>query len=160
MKTVFLALAAALATSLSAAAPAFAIDEQNTSRGASLKGPGVAAHSYDVVEVYNGRKTLGVEEFAAVYDGAFYRFASKANLEAFEATPAKYAPQYGGYCAFGVALGKKLDGDPRYSKVVDGKLYFNVNDAILQEWLKDPAKQIGKADANWPRIEPKSPDAL
>lgn len=160
MKRTIIALIAAASASIASAAPALAVDEQNTSRGASLKGPGVAAHSYDVVEVYNGRKTPGVEDFAAVHDGAFYRFASQDNLEAFKASPGKYAPQYGGYCAFGVALGKKLDGDPRYSKVVDGKLYFNVNDDILQEWLKDTAAQIEKADANWPRVKSKSPGQL
>jgi hypothetical protein len=86
------------------------------------------------------------------HDGGTYRFVSQANLDAFKADPAKYEPAYGGFCAYGVALGKKFDGDPRYWKIVDGRLYLNLNSDIQAEWLKKIAGNVTKADTNWARI--------
>jgi predicted pyridoxine 5'-phosphate oxidase superfamily flavin-nucleotide-binding protein len=80
-----------------------------------------------------------------------YRFVSQANLDAFKANPAKYEPAYGGFCAYGAALGKKFDGDPRYWKIVDGRLYLNLNGDIQTEWSKDISGT--KADTNWGRIQ-------
>jgi YHS domain-containing protein len=97
---------------------------RSTSRQARRSpGPGLAVHGHDVVAYFaDGTPTAGSDEFAHVYDGATYRFASRANLDAFKADPAKYAPAYGGFCAYGVAVGKKFDGDPRFWKMVDGRL--------------------------------------
>ena len=77
---------------------------------------------------------------------------SQVNLDAFKANPAKYEPSYGGFCAYGVALGKKFDGDPRYWKIVDGRLYLNLNGDIQAEWSKNIAGNVTKADTNWARI--------
>jgi hypothetical protein len=130
-----------------------AVDEINVSKGATLAGPGLAAHGYDVVAFFTEAKPVfGGDAHAAIHRGATYRFASKANLEAFTANSAKYAPAYGGFCAYGAALGKKFDGDPRFWKIVDGKLYFNLNGDIQVEWSKDIAGNIAKADTNWGRI--------
>ncbi len=100
----------------------------------------------------DGRPVFGSDAHAVAHGGGTYRFASKANLDAFKANPAKYEPAYGGYCAYGTALGKKFDGDPRYWKIVDGRLYLNLNGDIQAEWSKDIAGNLAKADKNWSRI--------
>ncbi|MGH6891946.1 MAG: YHS domain-containing (seleno)protein, partial [Dongiaceae bacterium] len=136
-------------------------DEVNVSSGATLAGPGRAAHGYDVVAYFTaGQPTLGSDKFAVAVDGATYRFASQANLDAFKADPAKYQPAYGGFCAYGAALSKKFDGDPRLWKVVDGKLYFNLNEDVAAEWSKDIPANISKADRNWPKIRTIPADKL
>lgn len=139
---------------------AFAADEQNVSKGATLAGPGLAAHGYDVVSYFKGAPAPGSDKFAVAHDGATYRFANEANLAAFKAEPAKYVPAYGGFCAYGAALGKKFDGDPRFWKIVDGKLYLNLNGDIQSKWNEDIAGNVKKADANWSKIRSTAVDKL
>ena len=128
-------------------------DEVNVSKGGTLAGPGLAAHGYDVVAFFTeGKPSIGSDVYAVAHGGGTYRFVSQANLDAFQANPAKYEPVYGGFCAYGAALGKKLDGDPRYWKIVDGRLYLNLNADIQAEWAKGIAGNITKADTNWGRI--------
>ena len=139
---------------LLAHAPAWAAPEVNISAGSVLVdgkvAPGLAVHGHDVVAYFqDGRPTPGDARFATVYNGATYRFASQASLDEFKAHPAKYEPAYGGYCAYGVAVGGKFDGDPRYWKIVDGKLYLNVSSDIQKEWGTDVPGYIRKADTNW-----------
>jgi hypothetical protein len=144
-----------LAAALMAAAPgtATAADEVNVSKGATLAGPGLAAHGYDVVAYFTtGAPVLGSDAFAIAHNRATYRFASQANLDAFRANPARYEPAYGGFCAYGVALGKKFDGDPQYWKIVGGRLYLNLNADIQTTWAKDIAGNVAKADTNWTSI--------
>ena len=132
---------------------AAAEDELNVSEGATLSGPGLAVHGYDVVAFFTEAKPVfGTDAHAFAHNGGTYRFASQANLDAFKANPSKYEPAYGGFCAYGAALGKKFDGDPRFWKIVDGKLYLNLNGNIQAEWSKDIAGNIAKADTNWGRI--------
>jgi len=132
---------------------AAAEDELNVSKGATLSGPGLAVHGYDVVAFFTEAKPVfGTDAHAFAHNGGTYRFASQANLDAFKANPSKYEPAYGGFCAYGAALGKKFDGDPRFWKIVDGKLYLNLNGNIQAEWSKDIAGNIAKADTNWGRI--------
>ena len=153
MKKLIRSLPLVAALALTLAAPAFAIEEVNVSRGATLAGPGLAAHGHDVVAYFTaGAPTLGSDKFALAHNGAAYRFASQANLDAFKANPAKYEPAYGGFCAYGVALGKKFDGDPRYWKIVDGRLYLNLNGDIQAEWSKDVPGNLSKSEANWTKI--------
>ena len=129
-------------------------DEVNVSKGGTLVGPGLAAHGYDVMAFFtNGNPLIGSDTYATAHAGGTYRFASQANLDAFKASPSKYAPAYGGFCAYGVALGKKFDGDPRFWKIVDGKLYLNLNgDTQPNGRRMSPAKspkptRIGTASA-------------
>jgi YHS domain len=153
MRKYLLALPLAAALGLALAGPALAVDEINVSTGATIAGPGLAVHGHDVVAYFtDGTPTLGSDEYAHVHDGATYRFASEANLDAFKADPAKYAPAYGGFCAYGVAVGKKFDGDPRFWKVVDGRLYLNLNGDIQAKWLEDIPGHIAEAEANWTEI--------
>ena len=153
MRQSLLALPLAAALGLALAGPALAVDEVNVSKGATVPGPGLAVHGHDVVAYFtDGAPALGSAEFPHVYDGATYRFASEANLDAFKADPAKYAPAYGGFCAYGVAVGKKFDGDPRFWKVVDGRLYLNLSGDIQAKWTEDIPGNIIEANANWAEI--------
>jgi hypothetical protein len=132
---------------------AAAEDELNVSKGATLAGPGLAVYGYDVVAFFTEAKPVfGTDTHALAHSGGTYRFASKANLDAFKANPGAYEPAYGGFCAYGAALGKKFDGDPRFWKIADGKLYLNLNGDIQTEWSKNLAGNIAKADTNWNRI--------
>ena len=69
-------------------------------------------------------------------------------------------PPYGGFCAFGVSVGAKFDGDPRLWKIVDGKLYLSLNEEIQQTWLKDIPGNNSKANEAWKRIEHSDPEQL
>jgi hypothetical protein len=154
------ALCLSLMTGAMAPVAAFAVDEVNVSKGATLAGPGLAAHGYDVVSFFDGKPTVGDDKFAVAQDGATYRFASQENLDKFKADPGKYEPVYGGYCAYGAALNKKFDGDPRYWKIVDGKLYFNLNGDIQTKWSQDIPGNLKKATDNWSKIQSTAVDKL
>lgn len=141
-----------LAAVLPSAAPETA-DEANVSKGGTLAGPGLAAHGFDAVAYFtDGKAEVGSDSYAVAHAGGTYRFTSKAHLDQFKSDPDKYVPAYGGFCAYGAALGKKFDGDPRYWKIVGGKLYLNLNGDIQAEWSKDIPGNIAKADKNWARI--------
>jgi len=142
-----------LAASLSGSA-AFAEDETNVARGATLAGPGLAVRGYDVVAYFDGgRPTLGTYQYAVVFAGATYRFVSRVHRDVFRANPAKYAPAYGGFCAYGAALGKKFDGDPQLWAIRGGRLFLNLNPEIQKKWSADVPTNVAKADRNWRRIE-------
>ena len=117
--TLFAALAVSSAIFAGAVAPAHAGPDVNTTAGLVLAdgkpAPGLGVHGYDVVAYQTeGKPVRGKSEFATVHKEATYRFASKANLDTFKANPAKYEPAYGGYCAYGVSVGAKFDGDPNF----------------------------------------------
>ena len=113
----------------------------------------VGVLGYDLVSYHTGKKPLpGNGNFVAVHDGIKYLFTSKANKETFESNPHKYVPAFGGYCAFGVAVGKKFIGDPTVWKLVDGKLYLNLDTSIQALWNKDVKGNIKKANKNWSNI--------
>lgn len=137
-----------------------AADEHNVSIGATLAGPGLAVHGYDPVSFFSGKPTIGSDKFAVARDGATYRLASQSNLDAFNADPGRYEPAFGGFCAYGVALGKKFDGDPKYWRVVDGKLYLNLNADIQAKWSEDVGGNLKTANANWSKIKSTSVEQL
>ena len=117
---------------------------------------GLALKGYDPVAYFTEKKPVqGKAGFTAQHGGATYRFASAANRDAFTAAPATYAPQYGGYCAFGMAGGYKAPIEPDAWTVVDGKLYLNYNQSIRSRWSSDVPGHVRKADANWPAIQKK-----
>jgi len=116
---------------------------------------------YDPVAYFtDGKPTRGSGYHVAVYDGVTYAFATAQHKKQFLADPTRYVPAYGGYCAYGVAVGKKFVADPEVWKVQDGKLYLNLDKGIRDKWEKDIPGYIKKADANWIEIKDKSPDAL
>lgn len=136
---------------------AFAVDEVNVARGLSAAGAPLALHGYDPVAYFTkGVPTRGSDKITHIYNGAAYRFASEANQALFKADPAHYAPQFGGYCAFGVSVGKKFDGDPQLWTIRNDRLYLNLNPEIQAMFSKDVPGNIKKADGNWAKIEHKS----
>ena len=114
---------------------------------------GLALRGYDPVAYFkDNRPVQGSGDHVAEYKGSAFRFASKANRDAFVADPAKYAPQYGGFCAFGTAGGYKAATDPAAFTIVDGKLYLNYNREIQKQWSADVPGFIDKADRQWPSV--------
>ena len=112
---------------------------------------GLALKGYDPVAYF----TQGKPEFTARHEGTTYRFASAANRDAFLAGSAKYAPQYGGYCAYGMASGYKAPIEPDAWTIVDGKLYLNYNQSVRDRWSSNIPGFVRKADANWPSVRSK-----
>ena len=112
-----------------------------------------AIRGYDPVAYFTeGKPVKGKAEFTHQWKGATWRFASAANRDRFAAAPEKYAPQYGGYCAYGVASGYAVKTEPDAWSVVDGKLYLNYDRSVQASWVKDIPGYIRKADANWPAV--------
>lgn len=121
----------------------------------------VGVQGYDLTSYYTGSKPLpGNGNHVVKHDGVNYLFANADNKKAFEENPAKYLPAYGGYCAYGAAVGKKFIGDPNVWEVVNGKLYLNLDNKIKGIWSKDVPGNISKADANWTTIKDKAPSEL
>ena len=116
--------------------------------------PGAPSHlvlkGYDAVAYFtDGKPTPGEAEYEFVFDGARYRFASAQHLEQFKADPDRYAPQYAGSCASGIVAGVKVEADPNYWLIIDGKLFvFSVADGPDQ-MRADSAKLIAKGRDNW-----------
>lgn len=122
---------------------------------------GLALQGYDPVAYFtDGEPTKGDWNISSEYNGATYRFATEAHKATFEADPEAYAPAYGGYCAFGTAMGFKFDGDPTLWKIVDDTLYLNLSPAVQERWSEDIPNLIEAADTNWTDIVDKSPEEL
>lgn len=111
-----------------------------------------AVGGYDVVSFHTNSPIKGKPEITTVWNGAQWQFSTQANLESFLIAPDKYAPAYGGYCAWALAKNKLAKGSPKYWTVKDGRLYLNFNKKIKDRWLKDVDGFITKGDANWPAI--------
>jgi YHS domain-containing protein len=152
MKTTNTLISAAIFIgTVSAASAAFAVDEYNTSTGAIRTGERVALRGSDTVELARGLSvTDGQARFTHVHDGVAYYFAGEETKDAFASNPAAYLPQYGGFCAFGVAVGKKLDANPRFADIVDGRLYVFLDAAAFAAYEEDKAGTLAKAERNWP----------
>ena len=114
----------------------------------------VAIHGYDPVAYFTMNKAVeGNSDYTATHNGAIYRFASQKNRDLFKSNTEKYAPQFGGYCAMGVALNKKLDIDPDAFHIENGKLYLNLNKDVQKKWFTDVPGHIKTADRIWGGIE-------
>jgi YHS domain-containing protein len=122
---------------------------------------GVVIRGYDPVAYFTeGRPVPGRSDLSVENGAGKYLFATAANRDAFKADPEKFTPQYGGYCAYGVAVGKKFDIDPSSWRIVDGKLYFNLNPMILEKWSEDAKGYIRKSEENWTKIRAKAASEL
>ncbi|MEZ5354211.1 MAG: YHS domain-containing (seleno)protein [Bryobacteraceae bacterium] len=116
---------------------------------------GVAVEGYDAVAYFTaGEPTKGSPAFEHTWQGVKWHFANAANLEAFKKDPAKFAPQYGGYCAYAVSKGSTAGISPKAWQIVNGKLYLNHRFA-KGKFDKDVPGNIEKADRNWPSIAKK-----
>ena len=147
-----LLLASLLALGITSSVQAQAADYQSSVTG---------VNGYDVVSYHNSKRPIrGNGHYLAVHNGVTYLFANKENLETFQETPDHFVPAYGGYCAFGVWVGKKFVGDPEVWRIVDDKVYLNLDARIQAEWLKDVPGKIDVANANWVKIRDKAPADL
>lgn len=143
-KTLF--IASILAVSF--AAPAVAkSDEIYTSVRNNL-----AMSGYDTVSFHQGAPLKGDDQFSTRWQGAKWQFSTRANLDTFMQGPQKYAPAYGGYCAWALAMDKLAKGSPQQWTIKDGVLYLNYNAKIKQRWLNDVDGFIVKANKIWPDI--------
>jgi len=134
---------------------ATAFAQQTTDRRSDVFAPDhQAIRGYDPVAYFSGNKPVkGNPNFTYQWQDVTWSFASQANLDAFKANPAKYAPQYGGYCAYGLSEGHKSPTDPDAFTIVDDKLYLNYNPKVKSLWTKDRDDRIKKADTNWPALK-------
>ncbi len=121
-------------------------DVDGAKSGAAIKG-------YDPVAYFtDGKPVEGSPNFTMDYKGATFQFASAENRATFAAAPDKYAPQFGGFCAYGTSRGYKADIDPAAFTVVDGKLYLNHSKDVQTTWVKDIPGYLTKANAAWPEV--------
>ena len=123
----------------------------------NLDADGIALRGHDPVSYFeNDYPKPGLKAFSAEHDGARYLFASPENRDKFLATPNRFSPQFGGYCAYGVRVGRKFDIDPDVYRVVDDKLYFQLNWATQVIWLANMEENIDVARTLWPVIKPRT----
>ena len=121
--------------------------------------PGIGG--YDPVSYFtDGKPQRGSGYHVTDYKGVTYAFANEDHKEMFEANPEKYAPAYGGWCAYGVAVGKKFVADPEVWKIVKGKLYLNLDRDIQSKWKEDIPGYIKTANKNWKDIRDTAPSDL
>lgn len=143
----FLVLAAALPATLAGARlalaatpPVFATD-------------GVAINGYDPVAYFTeGRPVEGTDAFTSEWDGATVRFASAENKAMFDADRERFAPRYGGYCAYAVSKGYTATTDPNAWSIYEDRLYLNYSRIVRGLWSRDIPGHIARADANWPGV--------
>lgn len=138
--------AALLIIGLLFSAPALAIEPVFSADGAAIRG-------YDPVAYFTDEKPVkGNPAHTVTYQGATWHFASAANRDLFAADPAKYAPQYGGYCAWAVANNYTATTEPDAWSIKDGKLYLNFSKFVRARWALDKDGNIASADRNWPGL--------
>ena len=116
---------------------------------------------YDLVSYQTSKRPVrGNGHYLSVHNDVTYMFNSEQNKKKFDRNPSKYLPVYGGYCAFGVSVGKKFVGDPEVWRIIDGRLYLNLDERIQGQWLEDVPGRIKSANKHWKRIKDKAPSEL
>jgi YHS domain-containing protein len=143
------------ALALLAALPAAALLHPRGARadGKVFAENGIAVRGTDVVAYFrDGRPVAGSPELTHAWQGVTWRFASAANRDAFAADPERYAPAYGGFCAWAVAQGYTAPVDPRAWRIVEGRLYLNYDRSVQRTWERDIPGNIAKANSNWPAL--------
>jgi YHS domain-containing protein len=111
------------------------------------------AGGYDTVSYFTqGKPVKGSPRYTAEYQGATWRFANAENLAQFNANPEKFAPAYGGYCAWAVSQGYLAKGDPQHWSIRGGRLFLNYNQSVQTSWLANTDQLMREADANWPAV--------
>jgi YHS domain-containing protein len=146
MKKIILIATGILFTVLSVSAQKAAVFEKSDK----------AIRGYDPVAYFTeGKPVQGKEEFVYNWNNASWYFSSAQNLNLFKANPEKYAPQYGGYCAYGLSNGYKASTVPEAWTIVNGKLYLNYSLKVRDTWDKNRAERIANADKSWPQIKDK-----
>ncbi len=148
-------------TGLESPAPTENASSNNNTYAINLDESGRALRGYDAVEYQmNGKAVEGKAEFQHEWAGAKWLFNNEENLKSFMSNPGNFVPANGGYCTFGVVLGKKFDGDPNVWSVQNDKLYVFLNDEVKEKFFQDLEKNLAKVDDNWVLIKDKSPKEL
>jgi len=119
---------------------------------------GFIAEGYDVTEYFNNKAVKGDSKYQTTHNGVHYKFISQKNVDKFKNNPDKYTPQYGGYCAYAIAMnGEKVDINPKTFEIRDDKLYLFYNSwgiNTLEKWIeKDASNLQKKADINWQKVK-------
>jgi len=113
-----------------------------------------AIRGYDPVAYFTeGKSVKGNDNLTYHWKDANWYFSSTQNLNSFTKNPEKYAPQYGGYCAYGMSEGHKAPTDPDAWTIADGKLYLNYSKDVRTKWRESEKERIDKADKNWPQLK-------
>jgi YHS domain-containing protein len=150
-----LTLALTAAALLAGASPsALAAQPINTLKNSLFGGStDTAINGYDAVAYFTVNKAVrGEDKLVTDWMGAKWKFSTQSHLDLFKANPEKYAPQYGGYCAYGVTQGYLVKVDPEQFSVIDGKLYLNYDAEVQAKWKKDMAAYISAADGKFPAL--------
>lgn len=122
--------------------------------GQVFESDGAAIRGYDPVAYFTMSKPIeGKTDHSHQWRGVTWRFANAENLNAFQADPTKYAPQFGGYCAWAVSQGYSAPVDPEAWRIVDGKLYLNYSHGVQRRWATDIPGNIQRGNDNWPRVK-------
>jgi YHS domain-containing protein len=142
------------ASTLFIAAGAHAAPAINTLKGGFFGGRSdTAIRGYDPVAYFvDGKPVAGQDAYVYEWMGAKWKFASQQHLDLFKADPEKYAPQYGGYCAYGVAQDHLVSVEPERFTIIDGRLYLNYDADVQATWRKDTAGYIRQADAKFRKL--------
>ena len=150
------------AAALLTAPAAFAGDQYVDPTGFAVSGHDVVAY-FDLEQSDVGTPqpaaVAGRSDITADHNGATFAFASEENRDKFLADPEAYTPQYDGHCAFGVAQGGKVPGNPDLWRIVDGKLYLNITRNVVGFWEEDIPGNLKLSEANWTDLEPQSASA-
>ena len=118
---------------------------------------GIAIKGHDPVAYFSENAAVeGLKQFSYSWQGVDWWFKNEANLAAFKANPEKYAPQFGGYCAYGASENHKSPTDPAAFTIVNDKLYLNYNMKVKELWSKDSKGRIEKAEKNWVTLKDKT----
>lgn len=148
---------AAAASAIALATSAFAGDQYVDDTGFAVSGYDVVAY-FDLPQNPVGQTqtapVAGNASITADYNGATFAFATEENRAAFEANPAKYAPQYDGHCAYGVAKGGKVPANPYLWRIVDDKLYLNITKNVVGFWEEDIPGNLVSSESNWVSLDP------
>jgi YHS domain-containing protein len=122
------------------------VEEINNQSGLALQG-------YDPVAYFKeGKPSIGDAAITYQWHGATYRFSSLEDRQAFMANPERYAPQFGGYCAFAVSRGTTANGDPHQWAIENDRLFLNNNALAMTLWNQDRPGNIHAGDENWPLL--------
>jgi YHS domain-containing protein len=153
MKTVYTGLTLCLAALIASVWLLFPLTSQ-AGTFYNIDRKGVAIKGYDSVAYFTDKMPVkGDARFEYEWSGAKWRFASSKTLEMFRGDPEKYAPRYGGYCAYGTANNYLVKIDPEAWTVYEGRLYLNYSLKVREQWKEDIPGYIEKADANWPNLK-------
>lgn len=124
-----------------------------TDAGININDESIALHGYDPVSYFQETPVEGKDSLKFQHQGVTYLFSTQKNLSQFSKAPGKYQPLFGGYCAYGVRMGKKFDIDPLAYAIEDGNLYVLLDRSTKKIWDQERKRNIAIAERIWPSIK-------